>query len=91
MATFHTVYLGDPLSATVIPSLWAQLEELVGIFAVCPPRLKSPAERVLRRLGVLSDQLTQSISLPSSCYPVGARVSSVSSRRNAFGRSSRGR
>lgn len=45
--------------------LWAQLEELVGIIAVCLLSPKSPAERVLRRLGVLSNQFTQSISLPS--------------------------
>lgn len=35
------------------------------MITVCLPCLKSPAERVLRRLGVLSDQFAQSISLPS--------------------------
>ncbi|OCL03094.1 hypothetical protein AOQ84DRAFT_348256, partial [Glonium stellatum] len=65
MTTFNAVYLGDPLSATVWPSMLAQMEELVGIIGVCMPCLKSPAERVLRRMGVLSDRFTQSISLPS--------------------------
>lgn len=56
MTTFNNVDLGDPLQATVVSSMWAKLEELVGIIGACLPCLKSPAENVLRRLGVISDR-----------------------------------
>jgi hypothetical protein len=48
------VFKGDLLSTTVELSLWNRLEELVGIIAACIPCLKSPAERFLKRIGVLS-------------------------------------
>ncbi|CZR59909.1 uncharacterized protein PAC_09804 [Phialocephala subalpina] len=56
MTTFNNVDLGDPLQATVEGSMWAKLEELVGIIGACLPCLKSPAEKVLRRLGIISDR-----------------------------------
>ncbi|KUJ12659.1 uncharacterized protein LY89DRAFT_592935 [Mollisia scopiformis] len=65
MTTFKIVDLGDPLQATVEGSLWAKLEELVGIIAACLPCLKSPAERLLRRLGILSDRYLPNIPRPS--------------------------
>jgi hypothetical protein len=37
-------------------SIWAKLEELVGIIAACAPTLKSPTERALRRLGLISNR-----------------------------------
>lgn len=66
--TFKNVYLGDPLSATVDSSMWAKLEELVGIIAACMPCLKAPAEKALRRLGVLSDH-EDSLTMPSFVAP----------------------
>jgi len=66
--TFKDVYLGDPLSTTVDGSMWAKLEELVGIIAACMPCLKAPAEKLLRRAGILSDQ-QDSMSMPSFVDP----------------------
>ena len=43
---------GDFLSSSVELSLWNRLEGLVGLTAACMPCLKSPAERLLRRLCV---------------------------------------
>jgi hypothetical protein len=65
MTTFTSVNLGDPLSATVKPSLWAKLEELVGIIAACVPCLKSPIENALRRFGILAAERGISFSKPS--------------------------
>jgi hypothetical protein len=46
----------DILPKTLFLSIWAKMEELLGIIAACAPALKSPAERVLRRLGVIGDR-----------------------------------
>ncbi|KAF2258404.1 hypothetical protein CC78DRAFT_115911 [Lojkania enalia] len=54
MTTFNEFGKGDPMQATVEPSTWAKLEEVVGIIASCLPSLKAPTEKVLRRLGVIS-------------------------------------
>ncbi|KAF2475932.1 uncharacterized protein BDR25DRAFT_339869 [Lindgomyces ingoldianus] len=54
MTTFNSLGQGDPMQATVKPSMWAKLEELVGIIAACMPCLKSPAQNLLRRLGLFS-------------------------------------
>jgi len=43
---------GDFLSSSVELSLWNRLEGLVGLTAACMPCLKSPAERLLRRICV---------------------------------------
>ncbi|CZR54724.1 uncharacterized protein PAC_04608 [Phialocephala subalpina] len=69
MTTFKGAFLGDPLSSTVIGSLWAKLEEQVGIIAACMPCLKGPAERILRRVGILATNFGQSIELPSFVVP----------------------
>ncbi|RDL35411.1 Uncharacterized protein BP5553_07342 [Venustampulla echinocandica] len=65
MSTFPNVYKGDPLSATIYSSLLAKLEEQVGIICACLPTLKAPAERLLIRMGVLSDQVRSTMSRPS--------------------------
>jgi hypothetical protein len=69
MTTFKGAFLGDPLSSTVIGSLWAKLEEQVGIIAACMPCLKGPAEKFLRRVGILATRFGQSIELPSFVVP----------------------
>ena len=51
---------GDPLQATILPSIYAKLEETIGIIACSAPCLKAPTERMLRRVGILSEhQLTE--------------------------------
>ncbi|KAL2075046.1 hypothetical protein VTL71DRAFT_8826 [Oculimacula yallundae] len=62
------MYQGDPLSSTVGCTTLAKLEELVGIIAACLPCLKAPAEKFLRRIGVLPDQRT-SMWMPSFVDP----------------------
>jgi hypothetical protein len=47
----------DILPKSLYISLWAKLEELLGIIAACAPALKSPAERLLRHLGLLGDKV----------------------------------
>jgi hypothetical protein len=50
---------GDPLQSTILPSIYAKLEETVGIIAASAPCLKSSAEQLLKRLGILKEhQLT---------------------------------
>ncbi|ORX93667.1 hypothetical protein BCR34DRAFT_580370 [Clohesyomyces aquaticus] len=53
MTTFSKLHTGDPMQSSIRPSMWAKLEEEVGIIAACMPCLKSPAERLLRKLGVV--------------------------------------
>jgi hypothetical protein len=60
MTTFTTFGQGDVMQATIIPSLWAKLEEEIGIIASSLPWLKSPAENWLKRMGILKEhQLTK--------------------------------
>jgi hypothetical protein len=51
--------------------LFAKLEEEVGIIAACMPCLKSPAEELLRRIGVLGKQWCMGMERPS--FVVGER------------------
>ncbi|KAM7211422.1 hypothetical protein V8F06_013200 [Rhypophila decipiens] len=44
----------DPLYDIVPLATWSVVEELLGIIAACVPTLKSPFEKVLRRVGLLS-------------------------------------
>jgi hypothetical protein len=64
MTTFHQVGKRDSF-ATTYPSLLARMEELLGIIAACMPCLKSPAELILRRLGVISSQVWSTMTRPS--------------------------
>jgi hypothetical protein len=70
MTTFTSFGQGDVMQATIIPSMWAKLEEQVGIIATSLPWLKSPAENWLKRMGLLKEhQLTRpsfvaDVSLP---------------------------
>ena len=60
MTTFTTFGKGDIMQATILPSLWAKLEEQVGIIASSLPCLKNPVEQLLKRLGILKEhQLTR--------------------------------
>ena len=63
MTTFNDVGLGDPMFDTIKPSLYAKLEELVGIIAACTPCLKAPIEHLLKRFGILSEPAE--ITMPS--------------------------
>tara|TARA_R110002003_G_scaffold279_22_gene18201 strand:- start:42914 stop:43405 length:492 start_codon:yes stop_codon:yes gene_type:complete len=55
MTTFKAFGKGDPMQATIMPSLWAKLEEQVGIIATSAPCLKNPVERLLKSMGVLKE------------------------------------
>lgn len=55
MTTFSTFGQGDVMQATILPSLWAKLEEEIGIIASSLPWLKSPAERWLKKMGILKE------------------------------------
>lgn len=60
MSTFLSFGAGDALQATMVPSVYAILENIVGIIACSLPALKAPAESILKRLGVLKEhQLTR--------------------------------
>ena len=60
MSTFLIFGAGDALQATMLPSTYAVLENIVGIIACSLPALKSPTEQILRRLGILKEhQLTR--------------------------------
>ena len=55
MTTFKEFGKGDPMQQTVRPSLYAKMEEQVGIIALSLPCLKAPVERLLKRLGILKE------------------------------------
>jgi hypothetical protein len=60
MTTFTSFGQGDVMQATIVPSMWAKLEEEIGIIATSLPWLKSPAENWLKKMGVLKEhQLTK--------------------------------
>jgi hypothetical protein len=63
--TFHTHGVGDPLRTTLNATLFAKLEEEVGIIAACMPCLKSPAEELLRKIGVLGERRWIGMERPS--------------------------
>jgi hypothetical protein len=65
MSSFPHLLKGDVLQGMFIPSLLAKLEEQVGIICACLPTLKSPAERFLIRIGVLSSDFRHNFSRPS--------------------------
>ncbi|KAH7112536.1 hypothetical protein B0J11DRAFT_498144 [Dendryphion nanum] len=75
MTTFNDFGKGDPLQATIKPSMLAKVEEQTGILASCLPCLKSPAQNLLKKFGVLqSHQLTRpsfvnTVSLPNMNAP----------------------
>ncbi|KAF2751121.1 hypothetical protein M011DRAFT_394992 [Sporormia fimetaria CBS 119925] len=55
MTTFTTFGSGDPLQATIAPSMYAKLEEIVGIIATSLPPLKAPIESILKKAGILKE------------------------------------
>ena len=62
MTTFPNFGKGDIMQATIMPSLWAKLEEQVGLIATSLPCLKRPVELLLKRTGVLKEH---QLSTPS--------------------------
>jgi hypothetical protein len=58
MTTFTSFGKGDPMQAMIKPSLWAKLEEEVGLIAVSAPALKSHVEHLLKRMGIYKAQRT---------------------------------
>ncbi|KAI0607744.1 hypothetical protein Ptr902_07099 [Pyrenophora tritici-repentis] len=71
MTTFSSFGKGDVMQATILPSMWAKLEEEVGIIATSLPWLKSPVENWLKKMDLLKEhQLTRpsvvaDLSLPA--------------------------
>jgi hypothetical protein len=60
MTTFADFGKGDPMQATIAPSMYAKLEEVVGIIASCLPPLKAPIEQLLKKMGIFKEhQLTR--------------------------------
>jgi hypothetical protein len=60
MTTFNDFGKGDPMQATIKPSMLAKIEEQIGIIAVCLPCLKSAGEKYLKKIGILKEhQLTR--------------------------------
>lgn len=74
--TFDTFDTQDVLADGVYTTFPAKLEEQLGIIAACIPCLKVPAERFLRRLGVLSER-ANSVTVPSFITKKNLRYSSA--------------
>lgn len=62
MTTFTTFGSGDPMQATILPSMYAKMEEIIGIIATSLPCLKQPLQLWLHKIGVLH---TNPLSRPS--------------------------
>lgn len=73
-------FIGDFLQTSVWFSLWCKLEELVGIIAACAPSLKSPVEKLLHRVGVLSEHRSGDITRPS--FVISLKDQTTPSRTN---------
>jgi hypothetical protein len=52
--TTKYITLSDPLYDIVLPAIWGNVEEYLGIIAACVPFLRVPFERVLSKVGLLS-------------------------------------
>ncbi|KAF2115960.1 hypothetical protein BDV96DRAFT_492371 [Lophiotrema nucula] len=57
MSITNSTFAGDLLSSTVMMSMWSELEVLLGIMAACSAPLKAPAERLLKRMGLLASRM----------------------------------
>ncbi|KAH9863839.1 hypothetical protein J1614_009771 [Plenodomus biglobosus] len=55
ITTFTNFGEGDMMQGTIVPSVYAKVEEQVGIIASSLPCLKSPAEHLLKKLGLLKE------------------------------------
>jgi hypothetical protein len=83
MTTFNDFGKGDPMQGTILPSMWAKLEEQVGIIASSAPALKSPVEQLLKKMGILKEhQLSRpsfvaDLSLPGMDTQTTGATSSV--------------
>lgn len=69
----------DPLFDVVDLSLWNSLEQDIGIIAACIPCLKQPAERLLKRVGLVSTthRSRQSGYYPHNRYPHSHEMGSI--------------
>jgi hypothetical protein len=93
MTTFNDFGKGDPMQATIKPSMLAKIEEQIGIIAACLPCLKSLAEHALKKFGILKEhQLTRPSfvntvnlgDLPNDHEKLSSREGSVPSAKLAF-------
>lgn len=66
LTTFTSFGTGDPMQATIAPSMYAKVEEIVGIIASSLPCLKSPVENLLRKWGIFKEH---HLSTPSFVNP----------------------
>jgi len=72
------------MQATIVPSLWAKLEEQVGIIATSLPWLKSPVERWLKKMGLLKEhQLTKPSFVADMSLPAVKNVGDDSGNGDA--------
>lgn len=55
MTTFNDFGKGDVMQATIKPSMLTRLEEIVGIIASSVACLKSPIEKILKKLGIVKE------------------------------------
>jgi len=53
MTTYPKFGKGDPMSESVLPCVYTKVEELVGIIGACLPAMKAPAEKLLRKAGLM--------------------------------------
>ncbi|KAJ4366233.1 hypothetical protein N0V83_007869 [Neocucurbitaria cava] len=74
MTTFTSFGKGDPMQATIMPSLWAKLEEEVGIIATSLPCLKRPAENLMKKMGLLKEH---ELTRPSFVAEVGMSLPTI--------------
>ncbi|KAF2006698.1 hypothetical protein P154DRAFT_222962 [Amniculicola lignicola CBS 123094] len=57
MTTFGSFGKGDPMQGTIRPSMYAKIEEQIGIIASCLPALKGPVESLLKKYGILNEHM----------------------------------
>jgi hypothetical protein len=74
--TSKFVSLDDPLYDIAIPAIWGNVEEFLGIIAACLPFLRVPFERILGKIGMLtqSDSTRSQSSYHLSSLNNGARI-----------------
>jgi hypothetical protein len=73
--TIKYLTLSDPLYDVILPGIWGNIEEYLGVIAACVPFLRVPFEKALSRLGLLTSQDRSHVEL--DVYPLSPRGNST--------------
>ncbi|KAH9880670.1 hypothetical protein IAQ61_000964 [Plenodomus lingam] len=82
VSTFTDFGKGDIMQGTIVPSVYAKVEEQVGIIASSLPCLKGPAQSLLKKLGLLKEHHLTTPSFVGDFSLPGTRKDTARSSSN---------